>query len=358
MDIVEEEGNIDVIDSFSDSDEPPTKRRRTEGGANGYSEEDKIVGPILYDPAESLPEILSSVNTLLEVHVLAKYLTLKNPKVKSNAIWGSGQYTTDSDVVAMLQHSGQWPLHEKPPDLFGVRVFFRISDGLNEYKGRTMNGVSSQAWSWHAVSFSVERVLPMTSPTPATLRLQRKKELSNSGDFTHKAEAVLPTSQSPVEARKFSLVHMSLFPNTVLMYNLSNEPCFGYDQSLLCDRGSEPEKWTSYKLKQVVLYIESLTERYELARESRLPSREGSSKFDLYRWVKVKRPYHLDRLALEKTQVPLDVPSHGTLLHSHLDWNQIVWGPDSVTVDGTEYKASRIFWYPRSTLSRPQQQSS
>lgn len=88
----------------------------------------------MYEPGEQLPDVIAHIGALLEVHVLADHLTLTNPQVKANRLWGHLKYTADSDVVAMLHHSGKFELKEQPPaDIFGVRVFFRIGEGLPEY---------------------------------------------------------------------------------------------------------------------------------------------------------------------------------------------------------------------------------
>lgn len=87
---------------------------------------------------------------------------------------------------------------------------------------------------------------------------------------------------------------------------------FVYELALVCDRGAEPEKWTSYKLKHAVLYLETLTERYELSCEERPPG--CSAAYDTYRWAKVLKPYETDRAALEK--VRFSPPFHWTILFS------------------------------------------
>src|SRR5690349_17387695 len=64
-----------------------------------------------------------------------------------------------------------------------------------------------------------------------------------------------------------------VLPNTTMKFNLSNEvryhvysipllnSSFQYDLALICDRGTHKEKWTSYKLKSFVLFLETATER-------------------------------------------------------------------------------------------------
>jgi hypothetical protein len=141
---------------------------------------------------------------------------------------------------------------------------------------------------------------------------------------------------------------MSLFPSTVLVYNLSNEPAFVYELALICDRGAEPEKWTSYKLKHAVLYFESLTERYELScEEKNSNNNNGANSFDTYRWARVLKPYDTDRAALEKTSVPLEAPRLAEVLHATLDWNEFLWDNSGVIVAGKLYKLVRMFWFPR-----------
>lgn len=89
---------------------------------------------------------------------------------------------------------------------------------------------------------------------------------------------------------------ISFFPNSLITFTLCNDPCFVYDLALLCDRGVEPERWTSYRFKFAVLYLESLTERYELACEG---SADGSD-YDTYRLIRVSEPVLLDNKTLEK----------------------------------------------------------
>ena len=52
------------------------------------------------------------MNKLVEIRVPAKFLTKNNPEVRAMQLWGHGIYTSDSDVVTMLQvnHTKHAPL--------------------------------------------------------------------------------------------------------------------------------------------------------------------------------------------------------------------------------------------------------
>lgn len=45
------------------------------------------------------------MNGVIQVRVPARYLTYENPKVKKRAIWGTGIYTDDSDIVTSKQQT-------------------------------------------------------------------------------------------------------------------------------------------------------------------------------------------------------------------------------------------------------------
>uniref|UniRef100_A0A6B2LF02 Uncharacterized protein n=1 Tax=Arcella intermedia TaxID=1963864 RepID=A0A6B2LF02_9EUKA len=131
-----------------------------------------------------------------------------------------------------------------------------------------------------------------------------------------------------------------MFPSTIILYNLSQEPCLKYDFNLICDRGVNCTHWTSFKLKSTVLFLENFNNRFELSREE-FPLSTG---FDAYRWAKVLKPFHLTRDLLSKVNVPLP-NEYIDIIHQNLDFSDIRWGYDSVIIQCNEYKISKMFWY-------------
>jgi hypothetical protein len=68
------------------------------------------------------------------------------------SVWGTGTYTTDSQLSAAAVHAGA----VQPGQTAVVRV--HIVPGLGHYTGSTANQVTSAAWEAWPVAFTVERV--------------------------------------------------------------------------------------------------------------------------------------------------------------------------------------------------------
>ncbi len=79
----------------------------------------------------------------------------------SGFVWGTDDYTTDSQLAVAAVHAGVL----KPGERGRVRV--RVVDGLVTYEGTTRNGVTSRSWGSYASSFRVERA----ENVPAPIRL-------------------------------------------------------------------------------------------------------------------------------------------------------------------------------------------
>lgn len=164
-------------------------------------------------------------------------------------------------------------------------------------------------------------------------------------------------------------VTIDVLPDTILQFNLSNELSFQYNLNLICDRGIEPAQWTSHRLRQAVLMIETSQQRFELSWEDPETSKPSSSasnasasatntvtgnentsngaQYDTYRFAMVKTPARKTRSWHSSRAVPLS-DDDSTPIHSGLDWSQFVWGPTSLTVLGKAYPIRRIFWIARS----------
>lgn len=68
------------------------------------------------------------------------------------SVWGTGTYTSDSQLAATVVHAGVL----QPGQTAIVRV--RIVPGLSHYAGSTANQVTSASWDAWPVAFTVERV--------------------------------------------------------------------------------------------------------------------------------------------------------------------------------------------------------
>ncbi|KAL4209184.1 hypothetical protein CU097_013754 [Rhizopus azygosporus] len=79
--------------------------------------EEKLLGCQVYSPHRLLPNLENCLNGIMEVRVPARYLTFENVQVKKRAIWGTDIYTDDSDIVAMVIHSGKYEPQYKEPEI-------------------------------------------------------------------------------------------------------------------------------------------------------------------------------------------------------------------------------------------------
>lgn len=101
---------------------------------------------LLYAPNGSAHMLRRCVNRLVEIRVPARYLHSQH--LVKRALFGTDVYTDDSDVVAMLAHTGAFPMRlVAPTKLHGVSVFCRVLPAQQFYAGSVRCGVASKVRS-------------------------------------------------------------------------------------------------------------------------------------------------------------------------------------------------------------------
>lgn len=362
------------------------------------------VGPILYSPEH----FLSTVEALaphqgqdLLVLIPAEHLTAST--FGHEEIWGSNPYTPESDAVCVLQHSGLFDVRsEIGDDVLAIKLVLRIQPGETILPGSERHGIVSKSGASHIALSALQFELvndPAQQALIDTLKTEMKvgpprphlttsapgsstegangtssmavddqppsangendlSSISNlaSAAALSAAPSSVPAPQKRVKRPRKSTseldprVTIDVLPDTILQFNLSNELSFQYNLNLICDRGIEPSQWTSHRLHNAVLMLETGQHRYELSWESS-PSQKSADpsegqKFDVYRFARVTSPTPKSRSWHSSHTVPL-ASEHASPIHSQLDWSQIVWGPATVTILGTVYPLKRIFWIAR-----------
>ncbi len=68
------------------------------------------------------------------------------PGPASGAVWGTGPYTTDSNLCAAAQHAGAIGAN-------GGDVTALAADGQSSYAGSTVNGITTRSWGAYPNSF-------------------------------------------------------------------------------------------------------------------------------------------------------------------------------------------------------------
>ena len=165
-----------------------------------------------------------------------------------------------------------------------------------------------------------------------------------------------------------------------LQYSLSGEPWLKYSAAAVADRGLKRHQWTSARLASSVLFLETHSERFELARvgvgassSSSAAAEEGAAAAaaagangeaaagtattagteatpgfhapDTFRWAKVAKPFPLR--AMRKMGLPLPAEALEASGGITLKWEEIAWGQASVVVKGESVPVVRVLFTPR-----------
>ena len=129
-----------------------------------------------------------------------------------------------------------------------------------------------------------------------------------------------------------------------VVFNLANEPALKYSLQLLADQGPTPDKFTSTRLIDNVLYLESFTERYELCAEK---SSSQSQPAPTYAFARVAKPHSVDRATLSQLGAPMPQNTK-TLIADGIDWEELQWGTSYLRLRGVDYSLANLLFVPRS----------
>ncbi|KAI8582469.1 hypothetical protein K450DRAFT_227315 [Umbelopsis ramanniana AG] len=78
---------------------------------------EKSLGVFVYEPGVQLPVLEGQENATLEVRIPCWFLTYDNKMVKKRALWGTDIYTDDTDIVAMIIHTGKYEAMYHEPEV-------------------------------------------------------------------------------------------------------------------------------------------------------------------------------------------------------------------------------------------------
>jgi len=312
---------------LDNDEEPSSKKSRGDADAKDAVH--------VYQPCVVLPELEKKMNSLVEVLLPSKYLTCDTKQVSLRHLWGTDSYTDDSDLVAVLVHTGHVKLKAAAPKT-PLLVSLRVCPAQTTYPGSERNGLQSRDWkaAHDGVSIKVERCLQHTAgsmPAPELSMLRPGPSRQIPGSMQPIAPGPGQSFATPQSA-------------CIVVFNLSNEPCLKYSLAIVADQGPEESRWTSMRLRREVVYLESRHRRFELAQT-------GSAKgYDKYSLSQVLRPHTMDRRAMEAEGIPLPA-RRLKQLHDDLDWEELVWGPYFVRVRGDEYPVVSLQFMPRTVTS-------
>lgn len=114
---------------------------------------------VIYRPGASLPDLNAYKGEIIEVRIASRYLTSRNSQVDTRQIWGSDIYTDDSDVLAILVHTGEYIVHAwVPKDYSGVSVLLRVLPSQSRYSSTDRHQLRSRLWASDYERCSLELV--------------------------------------------------------------------------------------------------------------------------------------------------------------------------------------------------------
>lgn len=105
------------------------------------------------------------VNKFIEVRVHKCFVTRTNKAFRQRHFFGTDQYTSDSDVVCIMQHSGMLrvPDEEVFDESFeAYAVIFKVLKGRNNYKSLIKNGIKSRKLdTYEGHSLKIEKIVKL-----------------------------------------------------------------------------------------------------------------------------------------------------------------------------------------------------
>ena len=296
-----------------------------------------IAQKFLYNPGFPWPDLSGYLTHMVEIRVGREFLSFNNKEVSNARLWGTDVYTSDSDIVAVIQHAGLMDLSQPIPEQYeGVAVYIRVSKGRSNYVATFKNHIRSK----RCVNYEGHSVKPDKVLYLASLGTQEElREMASRMPTDFQRQRVKPT---------LNMKKKCMMPGVFVVTNLSFEEWSMYSLEFIGEKTNEVRKLAT-RLRSEVVYLETETERYELCR-----GEEGGKdlKGEKYRWSSLKHPLltkdghfmSVNRTPLEGTWVK---QLHKGKTQAGVEWTEIEWGSQHVAVKGVSYGPLKcVKFYP------------
>lgn len=295
--------------------------------------ETPVVQKFLYKPGVPWPDLSPYMQQLIEIRIASEYLTFKSNYAVKNVVWGNDVYTSDSDLVAALQHAGLIDLNDGLSDQYeGLSAFVRVTKGRSNYASSLRNGVKSRKCvNYEGHSLKPEKVSYLSC-------LGKLEELT---EFASRMPSEFPKERPKPN---FNIKTSRLIPKTSVIFNLSLEAAHPFSLDNFADKGLDESTFLSNKLKKSVLYLETASKRYELSQENE-ENEEQIFDQSRYRWAEVSSPVLFKdcEFMFEKGS-PLENKWLGEV-EDDLQWQNLEWTSTGLYVKGALYGPFRCFFY-------------
>ncbi|KAL2967578.1 hypothetical protein AAZX31_16G184400 [Glycine max] len=253
-------------------------RSHTQAPDNEESQGKAEVSSVVYKVGESMQELIklwkayelsqsqvdknsesSNSGPTLEIRIPAENVTATNRQVRGGQLWGTDVYTYDSDLVAVLMHTGYCRPTASPPPMAvqELRTTIRVLPPQDCYISTLRNNVRSRAWGAAiGCSYKVERCC-IVKKGGGTIDLEPCLTHTSTVEPTLAPVAIERTITTRAAASN-ALRQQRFVREVTIQYNLCNEPWIKYSISIVADKGLKKPLYTSARLKKgEVLYLET-----------------------------------------------------------------------------------------------------
>ena len=277
----------------------------------------------LYKPFYSLPDLSPFIGEIIEVRVASEFLSSLNKAYVENRIWGSDIYTSDSDMVCVLQHSGIYNINDyTPTEIAGLSIYLRVSKGRAAYNSSLKNGVRSKKlnnYQGHSIKVegyasrnflgNEEELKSMAARMPSNSEYERKK----------------PNPQRLADNMYYTEFNM--------VFNLSFEMWLAYSLPAICDKGRDFKDFASHRLKNSVLYIETPSQRFEISLKLMDHNDDDYlfEEYETYKIAEVLEPIPKDNDFMIANKIPLE-DKYLKVIFNKVDWHDLLWGENCLKI--------------------------
>lgn len=317
---------------------------------------------------------------LARVHIPVEHLTSSNPAIRMRNLWGSGRYTDDSDLVAVLLHTGLYSATVHAPKTFQyLSVLVELEKHVNGksdcYPCALVKGFASRSWGskYEGASMGVRSVALVSLETAIILPQRSRRKTSVRPHRLIPWNKTLPRKFPPASgpgsnavaaySRDGKLEAKRAMQCGTMSFDMLQEPCLVYDiKEVACLR--DPRSITD-RLREEVLYIEDDSRRFEICvtepSSSKSSASAAASNDDVFvRFAELPdgtlqklRLWNAgmrvnERGAAFDVSIPLATKDINVIAKK-LSWKELVWDSDGVTIRGVWYDLTRLIFKKKST---------
>jgi hypothetical protein len=183
--------------------------------------------------------------TQIKIIIASEYIKRHNPELLKRNIYGTDPFTSNSDAVCILVHSGIININNFPTKRFeGVELTCKVIKPKKNYSGSFKNGIMSRSIK----GYNGNALKPEGMRNLTTLGAMEQLE-------RYAANMHIPIGKNRIKPRPKNISNIVPIPETHIVFNMNNEPAYKYSIFNIADKGFEKNEFMIKKLDNFVLYL-------------------------------------------------------------------------------------------------------